>query len=323
MKLKEQFYNMMKFKNYSVNTADAYWGWIEKFIRYNGIKHPAEIANKINDYLMFLAIEKKHAPKTIRQAGFAIIFLYQKVLKLNIPQYIELPKPSNRKPPVVFSRDEVAGILNNLRNENLLIAQLLYGSALRISECLSLRIKDIDFGNNQIIVYNGKGNKSDLVLLPAPIVDDLRLQIEKAKIVYQKDLLNNYNGVTLPEEIRKNYRTVSKSIEWQYLFPAADYCEDMKRHHVHQSGVQKAVKTAIKKAGIMKAGSCHSLRHSFATHLLQNGTDIRTVQELLRHKRVSTTMVYTHVLETEKRSVESPLCGIMPVRDNLRVYKIA
>ncbi|MHB8871652.1 MAG: integron integrase [Candidatus Doudnabacteria bacterium] len=322
MKLKEQFYNMMKFKNYSINTANAYWGWIEKFIRHNGIKYPSEIADKINDYLMFLTIEKKHAPKTIRQVGFALIFLYQKVLKIEIPQYIDLPKPSNKKPPVVFTRDEVRRILDQLTNENLLIAQLLYGSGLRVSECLSLRIKDIDFGNNQIIIYNGKGNKSDLGLLPSPIIDDLRLQIEKTRVLYQKDLLKNYNGTTLPEEIRNKYPSVPKSLEWQYLFPASNYCGDKQRHHVHQSVIQKAIKAAIKKAGILKFGSCHTLRHSFATHLLQNGNDIRTVQELLRHKRVSTTMVYTHILDTEKRSVESPLASLEPRKKTARIFKI-
>jgi len=323
MKIKEQFYNKMKVKNYSPNTTEAYWGWCEKFIRYNGIKHPSEIVDKINDYIMFLTIEKKLAPNTIRQAGFAIIFLYQTVLKIKIPQYIDLPKPSNKKPPVVFTREEVSRILDQLTNENLLIAQLLYGSGLRVSECLSLRIKDIDFGNNQILIYNGKGRKSDLGILPSPIIDDLRLQIEKAGLVYQKDLLKNYNGTTLPEDIKIKYPSVTKSLEWQYLFPASNYCEDKQRHHVHQSVIQKAIKTAIKKAGVLKFGSCHTLRHSFATHLLQNGNDIRTVQELLRHKNVKTTMIYTHVLDTEKRSVESPLAYIEQRKNTPRIIRIA
>lgn len=322
MKLKEQFYNMMKFKNYSPNTADAYWNWVEKFIRYNGVKHPSEIVDKINDYLLFLTIEKKHAPKTIRQVGFALIFLYQKVLKMEIPQYIDLPKPSNKKPPIVFTREEVQSILDRLTNENLLIAQLLYGSGLRVSECLSLRIKDVDFGNNQIIIYNGKGSKSDLGLLPSPIIDDLRLQIEKGRVQYQKDLLNNYNGTTLPEEIKRKYPSVAKSLEWQYLFPASNYCGYKLRHHIHQSVIQKAVKSAMKKSGILKFGSCHTLRHSFATHLLQNGNDIRTVQELLRHKSVRTTMIYTHVLDTEKRSVESPLASLEPRRETPKIFRI-
>lgn len=322
MKLKEQFYNMVKFKNYSINTANAYWSWVVDFIKHYGTKPPIEIIDKINEYLLFLSIEKKYAPKTIRQAGFSLIFLYQKVLRVSVPEYIDLPKPSNKKPPIVFTRDEVRKILDNLTNENLLIAQLLYGSGLRVSECLSLRVKDIDFGNNQIIIYNGKGNKSDLGILPSPIIDDLKLQIEKSRVLYQKDLLKNYNGATLPEGIRTKYPSVSKQFGWQYLFPSSNYCESNQRHHVHQSVIQKAIKTAIRKAGILKFGSCHTLRHSFATHLLQNGNDIRIVQELLRHKRVSTTMVYTHVLETEKRSVESPLANINQHKPVSKIYKL-
>jgi integron integrase len=323
MKLKEQFYNYMKFKNYSINTANAYWSWIEKFIRYNGIKHPSEIVHKINDYLMYLAIEKKHAPKTIRQVGYALIFLYQKVLKLKIPQYIELPKPSNRKPPVVFTREEVRSIFEQLTNENLLIVKLLYGTGLRISECLSLRVKDVDFGNSQILIYNGKGGKSDLGLLPEALIDDLKIQIEKANVLYRHDLLRSYNGATIPAGIKNKYPSVAKSFEWQYLFPAKNFCGDLQRHHVHQSVIQKAIKTALKKAKIEKFGSCHTLRHSFATHLLQAGNDIRTVQELLRHKRVTTTMIYTHVLDTEKRQVISPLAQIEPARKELRIVRIA
>lgn len=323
MKLKEQFFNMMKVKNYSGNTAKSYWDWCEMFIRFNGIKHPSEIVDKINDFIMHLRIDKKYAPKSVRVAGFAIIFLYEKVLRMHIPQFIDLPKPSNKKPPVVLTREEVSALLQNLTNQNLLVAQLLYGSGLRISECLSLRVKDIDFGNNQILIYNGKGNKSDLGILPAPIYNDLRLQIEKVRVQYQKDLLHNYNGCTLPEEIQNKYSTVSKAFEWQYLFPAQNYCGDKQRHHVHESVIQKAVKSALKKSGIAKFASCHTLRHSFATHSLQHGTDIRTVQELLRHKRVSTTMIYTHVLETEKRSVESPLAYLTPQTPSLRIYKFA
>lgn len=323
MKLEEQFYNYMKYKNYSMRTADAYWKWCVKFFHFNNLKHPSETAKKVNDYLMHLRIEKNLAPKSIRQVGYALIFLYNKILKMEIPEYVDLPKPSNRKPPVVFSRGEVRAILDQLTNENLLIAQIMYGSGLRVSECLSLRVKDIDFANSQILIYNGKGQKSDLGLLPEPIVDDLRLQIEKARVVYQKDLLKNYSGATLPDEVKQKYSSVAKAFEWQYIFPASNYCEDKQRHHIHQSVIQKAVKAAIKKAKVEKFGSCHTLRHSFATHLLQAGNDIRTVQELLRHKRIGTTMIYTHVLDTEKRKVISPLAQIEPVRKELRIVKIA
>jgi integron integrase len=321
MKLKEQFYNMMKVKNYSINTANTYWGWVIKFIKFNGTKHPSELTGKINDYIMHLTVVENRAPKSIRVAGFAIIFLYQKVLRATLP-YIDLPKPSNRKPPVVFSRNEVAAILGNLTNDSLLIAQLMYGSGLRIGEVLSMRVKDIDFENNQIIIYNGKGNKSALGILPSPIIDDLKLQIEKVRVVYQKDLLKNFKGTTLPEDIKRKYPSLAKSFEWQYLFPASNYCGDLQRHHIHPSVIQKGVKTAIKKAGINKFGSCHTLRHSFATHLLQSGNDIRTVQELLRHKRVSTTQIYTHVIETEKRSVESPLASLMPKQNYTNIIRL-
>jgi integron integrase len=306
MKIKEQFMNMMKLKNYSVNTANSYWSWVFKFIKHNGTKHPAELTDKINDYLMHLTIEQNRAPKTIRCAAFAIIFLYQKVLRIEIP-YVEIPKARNRKPPVVLSKNEVAKLLANLTNENLLIASIMYGSGLRVNEVLSLRVKDIDFENSQIVIYNGKGGKSDLALLPEPIIDDLHLQIEKVKVQYKNDLYKNYNGTTLPEEVKRKYPSLVKSFEWQYIFPARNYVGEKLRHHLHQSVIQKAFKTALRKAGINKFASCHTLRHSFATHLLQAGNDIRTVQELLRHKRVTTTMIYTHVIDTEKRSVQSPL----------------
>jgi len=310
MKLREQLENKLKTLNRQQSTIDSYYSWLVSFVKYNDMKHPAETTHKINDFLTYLTIDKRLSPNTVNQAGHALIFLYRKVLNLSIP-YIDLPKKTNRKPPVVFSKDEIIKIFSCLKNENLLAAQLMYGSGLRLSECLSLRIKDIDFDNKQILIYNGKGNKSDLTILPEPIIDDLKIQLQKARIIYQHDLLHNYNGTILPEEVKRKYPSLTKSLEWQYLFPASGWCKDKQRHHIHQSVLQKAVKSAIKKSDILKFASCHTFRHSFATHLLQSGVDIRTVQELLRHKSVKTTMIYTHVLDTEKRSVESPLNNLI------------
>jgi len=305
-KLVQLFYEKMAVKNYSPQTIKAYWRWIDDFCRFKEIKHPSEKIDLIDDYILYLTIDRNLASKTVCQAGWALIFLYTKILKIDIP-FVDLPKPTNRKPPVVFTKEEIKKVFDNLTNEHLLIIKLMYGAGLRIGECLSLRLKDIDFGNNQILIYDGKGNKSRITILPQPIIGDLKIQVEQSRLIYQKDLLHNYSGVVLPKEVKNKYPSLNKSLGWQFLFPARNYCGDKQRFHIHASVIQKAIKVAIQKAGIIKAGSCHTLRHSFATHLLQAGYDIRTVQELLGHKRISTTMIYTHVIETEKRAVESPL----------------
>lgn len=304
--LKDDFYNYCKYKNLSINTADAYWSWIHKFILHNGKKHPSELTGEVNNYLVQLSVIKKLAPKTIRQAGFALIMLYNKILKLEIP-YLELPRPQNKKIPVVFSKDEVLSILDKLTGIDKLQSQMMYASGLRISEVCTMRVKDVDFANNQIVVDNGKGQKDRIVNLPGSLIPDIEHQIKKVNLLYKDDLQKkNYKGIHLPDAIRNKYPSLAKSFEWQYLFPSSSLTDGI-RYYRHSSSLQKAFHIALKNSGVKKFASCHTLRHSYATHLLKDGYDLRVVQELLGHKRISTTMIYTHVLDTEKREIEDLL----------------
>lgn len=299
-KLKQMFAEKMRVKNYSPNTVKAYWGWVYKFIKYNNFQHPEKLTAKVNDYITYLSVERDLAPKTIRQAAFGIIFLYTKVLNIEIP-YIELPKSSSRKIPAVLTKEETKNLINNIAGLSKTIAKVMYVSGLRLSEVCSLRVNDIDFGNKQIIVRNSKGNKSRITILPNSISDLLYHQIEKVKLIYKEDLANKYFGTTLPKFVKAKYPTLAFSLDWQYIFPSYHLTENY-RYHVHQSVVQKAIKTAASKSKIYKNITSHTLRHSFATHMLQNNVDIRTVQDLLGHKSLNTTMIYTHVLENSKRT---------------------
>ena len=304
--LKDDVYTWMQYKNYSENTAEAYWNWIVKFIKHNNKKHPSELTGKINDYLVYLGIVKKLAPKTIRQAGCALIFLYRKILKIDIP-YIELPRPSNKRVPVVLTKTEIISLLKNLSGIDKLQASLMYASGLRVNEASTLRIRDINFQNNQIVIDNGKGQKQRIVNLSGSLISVLQHQIEKVKLLYREDLQNiNYKGVHLPSGIKNKYPSLAKSFEWQYLFPSQTINEG-ERFYRSSSSIQKAIQAAKRKSKIIKMISCHTLRHSYATYLLKDGYDIRTIQELLGHKRVSTTMIYTHVLDAEKREIKDLL----------------
>ena len=306
MKLKEKFFNKIIYKNYSKVTGEAYWGWVVKFIKHNSLKRPEELTTKINDYLVYLSIVKKLAPKTIRQAGCALIFLYKNILEIEIP-YIELPRPQNKKIPTVFSKDEVISILDKLKGIDRLQAQMMYSSGLRVSEVCTIRIKDIDFGNNQIVVDNGKGQKDRIVNLAASLIPLLKHQEEKITLIYKEDVSNpKFKGVYLPDTVKNKYPSLAKSFEWQYLFPSS-ILNDGIRFYRSPSSIQKAFQTALKAAGVKKFASCHTLRHSYATHLLKDGYDLRVVQELLGHKRISTTMIYTHVLDSEKREIKDLL----------------
>jgi len=306
MKLKEQFENKMKVKNYSEATIKAYWSWIFKFIKHNGTQHPSELADKINDYITYLTIVRKLAPKTIKQAGHSIIFLYRKVLNLEIP-FIDLPKPNNRKLPVYLGVNEVKILLSNLSGVDKLQSELMYASGLRVSEVCKLRVKDIDFDNNQIIIDNGKGSKDRIVNLPESLIPKLSHHIQKVQLLFSEDVNNTeFRGVHLPDTILNKYPSLAKSFEWQYLFPSQILTAGL-RFYRSTSSVQKAIYSATKKARINKKVSCHSLRHSYATHLLQRGFDIRTVQELLGHKSIRTTQIYLHINDNDKREVDDLL----------------
>lgn len=306
MKLKEQFENKMKVLNYSECTTRAYWGWCVRFVKYNNTQHPSLLIGEINNYITYLTIVKKLAPKTIRQAAHAIIFLYNKVLCLKIP-FVDMPKQHNRKLPSYLSENEVKQLLDAMQGVDKLQAQLMYASGLRVSEVCKLRIKDIDFENNQIVVDNGKGSKDRIVNLPESLIPRLYHQIEKLQLLYREDVSNaKFNGVHLPSAVQNKYPSLAKSFEWQYLFPSGILNNGI-RFYRSSSSVQKAIYQAKRKVKINKRVSCHCLRHSYATHLLKRGNDIRTVQELLGHKSIRTTQIYLHINDDEKREVDDLL----------------
>ncbi len=313
-KLLDQVRNAIRTRHYSLRTEQAYIAWIRQFIVFHNKRHPTALAEKdVSAFLTHLAVDRKVAASTQNQALAALLFLYEKVLQRplsDLDQLVRAKKP--KRLPVVFTRDEVRRILLNLQGTLWLMTSLLYGSGLRLMECLRLRVKDIDFGYHQIVVRDGKGQIDRVTVLPLSLEDPLKQHLERVRLLHQQDLNDGYGQVFMPDALDRKYPNASCNWVWQYVFPAKKRSADprsgqVRRHHVGASALERAVAEAIRAAKIEKAGSCHSLRHSFATHLLESGYDIRTVQELLGHKDVSTTMVYTHVLNQGGRGVKSPL----------------
>ena len=271
---------------------------------------------EVSKFLSHLAVEGKVSASTQNQALSALLFLYQEVLKQEldwINNVTRAKKPSHL--PVVFTKEEAKAVLLRLEGTKWLMASLLYGAGLRLMECLGLRVKDIDFSYNQITVRDGKGGKDRLTMLPGSLKDPLKKHLEKVRILHEQDLKEGFGKVYLPFALAKKYPNAEREFAWQYLFPASNRSIDPRsgterRHHIYETVLQKAVKAAVRAAGINKPASCHTFRHSFATHLLEDGYDIRTVQELLGHKDVSTTMIYTHVLNKGGKGVRSPLDGL-------------
>lgn len=304
----------IRLKHYSIRTEEAYVNWIKRYILFHNKKHPVDLSEvHIRKYLSHLAVKQKVAASTQNQALNAIVYLYKNILKIELGDLgtIERAKRS-RSIPVVFSQTEAKNVLDNMSGVNKLMASLLYGTGMRLMECVRLRIKDVDFGNNQILVRDGKGNKDRITVLPEKLKEILKIQIKRVKLTHQQDLLEGFGTVHLPNALSKKYPSAGKSIGWQFIFPASKVSKDPRsdkvhRHHIHESLLQKAVNKAIKKTKIEKPASCHTFRHSFATHLLENGYDIRTVQDLLGHANVKTTMIYTHVLNKGGLAVKSPL----------------
>ena len=308
--LLEQARTVARLKHFSIRTEEAYLFTIRRFIVFHGKRHPREMGvDEIRAYLAYLAVEQEVATSTQNAALCALLFLYRDVLQIALPR-IDGIERANRpaKIPTVFSRDEVRCLLAQLDGTNWLLASLLYGAGLRLLECLRLRVKDIDFTYNQIIVREDKGATDRVTVLP----QTLRTQLRTAHGCYREDLAAGHGAVYLPYALAKKYPAAATSWHWQWLFPAAQRATDPhtsseRRHHIADDVLQRAVKRAITAANITKHGSCHTLRHSFATHLLEDGYDIRTVQELLGHRDVRTTMIYTHVLNRGGKSVRSPL----------------
>lgn len=312
-KLLDQVRERVRVKHYSYRTEQTYVDWIKRFILFHNKKHPKDMGGEqISEFLTHLAVKGQVSASTQNQALCAIVFLYKNVLNIDPGEFSKIQWAKRPKRlPVVFSKDEVTRILTEMSGMYKIMATLLYGSGLRLSECLRLRIKDIDFHYQQITIRSGKGDKDRSTVLPESVVGDLKEHIEDVIKQHEQDIRNGYDTVYLPNALANKYPNAGKEIGWHYLFPAQDLSVDprsgvLQRHHIQDISLQRSVKTAMKKAGIRKSGSCHTFRHSFATHLLENGTDIRTVQELLGHNSVETTMIYTHVLKKGKYGVKSP-----------------
>ncbi|MGA7990048.1 MAG: integron integrase [Thermoanaerobaculia bacterium] len=307
----------LRARHYSLRTEQSYVHWVKRFILFHGKRHPDTMGEpEINAFLSSLATDGKVAASTQNQALSALLFLYRHVLEKPFPEMPTLVRA--RRParlPVVLTREEVRRVLAHLGGEARLVATLLYGSGLRLMEALRLRVKDLDLTRNEILVRDGKGQKDRVTMLPAALKPDLAAHLRRIRALHEAELASGGGDVHLPDAIRIKYPAAAKSWPWQYVFPAGRESADprsgeIRRHHLPETLVQRAVKNAVEKAGITKHASCHTLRHSFATHLLEGGYDIRTIQELLGHRDVATTMIYTHVLNTGGRGVRSPLDGL-------------
>ena len=307
----------IRVRHYSIRTEDAYLLWARQFILFHGNRHPAEMGGpEIAAFLTHLAVNREVAASTQNQALSALLFLYKAVLDKPLGDVAGVtPARRPSRLPVVFTRDEVRAVLARLDGEKGLMASLLYGSGLRLMECLRLRVKDVDFGQNHIVVRDGKGQKDRVTLLPESLAPTLRAQVDRVGEVHRQDLARGEGRVYLPEALSRKYPEADRELGWQYLFLASGASveprsDEPRRHHAHEAALQRAVKAAIRASGIAKPGSCHTLRHSFATHLLESGSDIRTVQELLGHADVRTTMVYTHVLQQGPMEIRSLAEGL-------------
>jgi integron integrase len=304
----------IRLKHYSIRTEYAYTDWVRRFVLFHGKRHPRDLgAAEVEAFLTHLAVERRVSASTQNQAKSALLFLYKEVLGNELPwlDNVENAKRPQRL-PVVLGRDEVASLLSRMTGGNGLIARLLYGSGLRLMEAVRLRVKDLDLNRLEIVVRDGKGGKDRVTMLSGSLKGPLEAQLAVARALHQRDLADGLGEVWLPFALERKYPSAAREWAWQYVFPSERLSEDprsgkTRRHHVDEQNVQRAMRQALRAAGIHKFATPHSLRHSFATHLLEGGYDIRTVQELLGHSDVSTTMIYTHVLNKGGRGVKSPL----------------
>ncbi len=304
----------IRVKHYSIRTEDAYHDWCRRFILFHDKRHPREMgAAEVESFLTHLATELNVSASTQNQAKSALLFLYKEVLGADLPWLREIVMAkAARRLPVVLTAAEVRALLAELNGTMWVVCSLLYGTGMRLLEGLRLRVKDVEFARHEIVVRAGKGNKDRVTVLPENLMLPLREQLERARVLHNKDLEQGFGDVWLPDALAVKYPRTGRTWGWQYVFPAARRAVDPRsgrerRHHVFEQSVQKSVMLAARRAGIVKPCSPHVLRHSFATHMLQAGYDIRTVQELLGHSDVSTTMIYTHVLNKGGRGVLSPL----------------
>ena len=311
--LEEEASRLLRLKHRSYRTEKTYIGWVRRCGEFTGHKLPETVQGQdIQDFLTYLAVEKRVAPSTQNQALNALVFLFKEVLQKEIEAYIDAIRARERRRlPVVLSKQEVLRVLSRMSGVNKLMAMLIYGCGLRLGECLRLRIKDVDLDKKLLVVRSGKGDEDRVTVLPYSLLDDLKEQIRQARQTYEEDRKKNVTVVAMPHALERKYPNAGKRWEWFWVFPSRSLSVDprtavVRRHHVHPASLQRAFKKAVEEAGIGKPATIHTLRHSFATHLLEAGYDIRTVQKLLGHKHVQTTMIYTHVAGKDLSGVKIP-----------------
>lgn len=316
-KLLDRLREGLRSRHYSRRTEQAYCHWVRRFIFFHKLRHPADMAEpEINAFLTYLAVKEKVSASTQNQALSALLFLYRKVLGRefdNLGEVVRARKP--KRLPVVMTREEVKALLGCLQGDKWLMASLMYGAGLRLMECLRLRVQDIDIAANQIIVRDGKGAKDRITMLPQSLKIPMQEHLRKVRTIHEQDLSEGYGRVQMPNALDRKYPNAPSDWRWQWVFPQGNRWKNTKtgeqgRHHVHETILQRAVGQAAREAHVVKHVGCHTFRHSFATHLLEAGYDIRTIQELLGHKNVTTTMIYTHVLNKGGRGVLSPVDGL-------------
>lgn len=316
-RLLEQVRERLRFKHYSIRTEAQYVQWVRRFILFHGKRHPAEMgAPEVEAFLTHLAVAGRVAAATQNQALSALLFLYREVLGQDLPwldQVVRAKRPARL--PVVLSRVEVGRVLERMEGVYGLMGRLLYGTGMRLMECVRLRVKDVDFERGEILVRDGKGAKDRVTMLPVSLVPALQAHLQQRRQVFEQDREKGVATVYLPDALARKYPNAASEWGWQYVFASGSYSVDprsgeTRRHHLDEKLLQRAMKRAVQAAGLAKPATPHTLRHSFATHLLESGYDIRTVQELLGHKDVATTMIYTHVLNKGGRAVVSPLDGL-------------
>ncbi|MFL5481827.1 MAG: integron integrase [Gemmatimonadaceae bacterium] len=312
--LLSQLVEQLRLRHYSDRTVSTYLSWVVRYIRFHGKRHPRDLGrDQVEEFLTSLAIQSNVSASTQNQALAAVGFLYRDVLNIPLEDAERLARAKRPvRLPVVLTREETRRLIAEMDGVPQLAVILLYGAGMRVLECLQLRVKDIDFGSHQILVRGGKGNKDRITMLPTAAESRLREHLDEVRVTHARDLRRGGGRVDIPGALVRKYPKASTEFRWQYVFPATRthidlVTRELRRHHLHPTVIQRAVADAVRAAGLMKRATCHTFRHSFATHLLEDGYDLRTIQELLGHTDVRTTMIYTHVLNTGGRGVRSPI----------------